>query len=298
MTAAMDIRDHRPCILRPAGPAALVTLIVAVLLMFPGGGPASAQEQPPPPEYGTGLQFTNLANTPIAGLLTRGTYEIDLRMYPEGGLFTFVTIGFLRSVNIGFSYGASNVIARGKVDWNPRVEFAFKARIIPESVTLPALAIGYAGQGYGPYLGDADPQEELDRYVVKSPGFYAVLSKNYRILTEVGLHLGVNRSREDDDDDDLNVFLGMDLSLSPELYLILEYDAALNDNDDEAVGYGNGYLNLGMKWATSPHLRLEFFFTNLLDNVRGAGMPATIRHLADTLGGAGRELRIVYVDWF
>jgi len=32
--------------------------------------------------------------------------------------------------------------------------------------------------------------------------------------------------------------------------------------------------------------------------VRGAGMPATIRRLADTLGGAGRELRIVYVDWF
>jgi len=278
--------------------AILITLLAAY------AGPVSTfaqeQEPPPPPEYGRGLQFTNLANVPIAGLLDRGTYEIDLRMYPEGGLYTFVTIGFLRSVNIGFSYGAENVIGRGRVDWNPNVEFAFKARLIPESRVLPALALGYAGQGFGPHLTDPDPLDDvdLDRYAVKSPGFYAVLSKNYRILTEVGLHLGVNKSREADVDDDLNAFAGMDLSLSPELYLILEYDAALNDNDEDAVGYGNGYLNFGLKWAASEHLRLEFYFTNLLDNVRSKGESATIMNIADTLGGAGRELRVVYVDWF
>jgi hypothetical protein len=108
----------------------------------------------------------------------------------------------------------------------------------------------------------------------------------------------VNKSRETDDDDDLNIFSGIDLSLNPELYLILEYDAALNDNGDDSVGYGNGYLNFGVKWAASEHLRLEFYFTNLLDNVRGEGKSVTIENVASTLGGAGRELRVVYVDWF
>lgn len=279
--------------------AVSVAFVVAMVAAIAGPVGVWAQEQePPPPEYGTGLQFTNLANMPIAGLLDRGTYEIDLRMYPEGGLYTFVTIGFLRSVNIGFSYGAENVIGRGSVEWNPNVEFAFKARLVPESRVFPALAIGYAGQGFGPYLGDPDPQVGLDRYAVKSPGFYAVISKNYRLLAEMGLHIGVNKSRENDDDEDLNAFAGIDLSLGPELYLILEYDAALNDNDEEAVGYGNGYLNFGLKWAASPHLRLELYFTNLLDNVRGAGESATVGNVVDTLGGAGRELRVVYVDWF
>ena len=66
-----------------------------------------------------------------------------------------------------------------------------------------------------------------------------------------------------------------------------------------ALGYGNGYLNLGVKWAATPRLRLELIFTNLLDNVRSTNdMPATIQNIARTLGGAGREIRIVYTDWF
>ncbi len=269
-------------------PAAVITLGLVA-------GPVSAQpEAPPQAEYSRGLQFTSLANMPIAGLLERGAYEIDLRMYPEGGLYSFVTIGFLRSVNVGFSYGAGNVIGRGKVVWNPNVEFAIKARIIPESQMLPAIALGYASQGYGPWLGD----QGLERYTVKSPGFYAVASKNWRMITEIGTHVGVNRSQEGEDDKDVNLFGGVDIGLSPEIYLVVEYDTAINDNDQDALGYGNGYLNFGVKWAASDQLRLELFFTNLLDNVRGAGKDATIANIAGTLGGAGREIRIVYTDWF
>lgn len=275
----------------------LLPIVLTVILAIPHSVIAQ-EEAPPPPEYGSGLQFSNLANMPIAGLLDRGHYEIDMRMYPEGGLYSFVTIGFLHGVNFGFSFGAENVIGRGKVDWNPNVEFAFKARLIPESILLPALAVGYAGQGFGPHLSDPDPLVNLDRYAVKSPGFYLVLSKNYRILTEMGFHFGLNKSRETDDDDDLNVFLGVDISLGPYLYLITEYDAALNDNGDESIGSGNGYLNLGVKWAASPHLRLEIYFTNLLDNVRGVDKSATIENIAGTIGGAGREFRVVYLDWF
>jgi hypothetical protein len=264
--------------------------IVLLVLSLAGPGVVSAQEIPPP-IYGTGLEFTHLSNWPIAGLLDRGSYEIDLRMYPEGGLNSMVTIGLLRSVNVGFSYGAENVVGRGKINWNPNVEFSFKLRLIPETTGFPGIALGYASQGYGPYESD------LERYSLKSPGMYAVASKNFMFLGEMGLHFGTNRSNEGDDKD-LNFFLGVDKSVGPEFYLILEYDLALNDDGQEDLGYGNGYLNFGFKWAASPRLRLEFYFTNLLDNVRDKGQAVTIANIANTLDGAGREVRIVYVDWF
>ncbi|MFO7767424.1 MAG: hypothetical protein R6W82_00450 [bacterium] len=268
-------------------------LAAAVLcLTLLGAPPASAQDTPPPPPASAGLEFTSLVNLPIAGMLERGSYEIDLRMYPRGGLYSFVSIGLFSSVDMGFSFGAGNVIGRGPVDWNPSAEFLFKARLLRESFLLPALALGFASQGYGPYL------EDLERYTVKSPGFFAVASKNYRFLGELGFHLGANKSREDADDDDLNFYLGVDKSVGTDLYLVTEYDLALNDNGDQAVGYGSGYLNLGVKWVPTSRLRLELFFTNLLDNVRAEGKPATIANITETLGGAGREIRIVYVDWF
>lgn len=271
-------------------PRTRILLLALLVILTVAACPAGAQEAAPPPSQG--VEFTSLANLPTAGLLARGSYEIDLRMYPDGGIGTFVTFGFLRALNVGFSYGAQNVVGYGRVEWNPNVEFAIKARLLSETMALPALAIGYASQGYGPWLAD------LQRYTVKSPGFYLVASRNFAFLGEMGLHAGANRSREDIDDNDLNFFGGIDKSLGPDVYLILEYDTALNDNDQEAVGYGNGYLNLGAKWAVSPRLRLELYFTNLLDNVRGDGKAATIQNIADRLGGAGREIRIVYVDWF
>jgi len=285
-----------PGAVRPASGSGRFPQIVAVLalvLAVTASPPAAGQEPPlpPPVAYGTGLEFTSLSNQPIAGLLDRGSYEFDLRMYPAGGVYTFVTIGFLRSLNVGFSYGADNVVGRGKVNWNPNVEFQIKLRIIPESVVMPALALGYSSQGYGPWVPD------LDRYTIKSPGFYAVASKNYRFLGELGLHIGANKTREGVDRD-LNLFAGVDKSVGPEIYLIAEYDLSWNDDEDQDLGYGSGYLNIGFKWAASERLRLEFYFTNLLDNVREQGRSATIDNIARTLGGAGRELRIVYVDWF
>lgn len=293
MRSVVMNRNREACIPRKRVQTMVTVFILALLVSGGNHSRALAQQTgAPAAQYSQGLQFVCLANMPIAGLLERGTYEIDLRMYPMGGLYTFVTMGFLQSVNVGFSYGADNVIAREKVDWNPNVEFAIKARIIPERINFPAVAIGYASQGYGPFLG------ALDRYTVKSPGFYAVASKNFKFLGELGLHFGINRSREDEYDNDLNLFGGIDFAPGPDFYLILEYDTGINDDDDNALGYGNGYLNFGIKWAASPRLRLELYFMNLLDNVRGEGKPATIEAIARTLGGAGREIRIVYVDWF
>jgi len=53
--------------------------------------------------------------------------------------------------------------------------------------------------------------------------------------------------------------------------LLVEYDAALNDNltdgdyalNDITFGKGKGYLNTGIRWAMSSNLMLEINFNDI-----------------------------------
>ncbi|NNE09328.1 MAG: hypothetical protein HKN20_12275 [Gemmatimonadetes bacterium] len=228
---------------------------------------------------------TDLIDVPTATLIAHGSYEMGLRLYSDGGVLANMDVGFRDLVMFGFSYGGTRVLGTGDPDWNPRVEFQFRGRILRETFAGPAIAAGFHSQGYGPF-DDGDP----NRYALKSRGFYAVATKNFLFLGESGLHGGVNYSLERDDDDKaVDFFLGCDKSAGPHVDLIAEYDLALNDDkDDNGFGEGKGYLNIGIVWRVSTALQIEFDFRNVLENTEGEG------------GGAewGREIQLVYRDFF
>lgn len=228
---------------------------------------------------------TDLIDFPTATLIPHGSYEMGLRLYSDGGVLANMDVGFRDLVMFGFSYGGTRVLGTGDPDWNPRVEFQLRARILRESFAGPALSAGFHSQGYGPF-DDGDP----NRYALKSRGFYAVATKNFLFLGESGVHAGVNYSLERDDEDEaVDFFVGCDKSVGPHVDLIAEYDLALNDDkDDNGFGDGKGYLNLGIVWRVSPALQIEFDFRNVLENTEGAG------------GGAewGREIQLIYRDFF
>ena len=52
----------------------------------------------------------------------------------------------------------------------------------------------------------------------------------------MGLHAGINQNFLviKDHDEDQNLFMGFDMEFNPELSMIVEYNAALNENDNEA----------------------------------------------------------------
>ena len=188
-----------------------------------------------------------LIDSPTAGLLPRGSFAVDVRLYEGNGILTQIEMGVFNRASVGFSFGGQHLVGNQEARWNPRVEFAGRIRIMEETAGLPAVALGYHSQGYGAY--DLD----LGRYTTKSKGLYAVSSKNYGIpLGELGMHVGINRSLEDSDGDaDLSGFAGLDFLLGKWVVLLAEYDFAVNNNGDATLGSGRGIMNLGGRWLVS-----------------------------------------------
>lgn len=229
-----------------------------------------------------GIEPRSLIDCPTAGLLPRASFDFDIVIYPKGGVIFGLDIGLMRRFQVGMSFGGENVIGDGDPDWNPRIEFAAKYRLINESWSFPAVVIGFDSQGSGTF------NDSLDRYVYKSKGFYAVMSKGYAAGDiPFGLHAGANYSLENDDDDkDIALFFGTDLRFGDNLGIIAEYDLGTNDDKaKELFGQGYGYLNVGVQWIFSETLFLQFNLKNLLLN----------REDASTWG---REFRIVYFESF
>ncbi|MEE2658326.1 MAG: hypothetical protein VX733_07470 [Candidatus Latescibacterota bacterium] len=229
-------------------------------------------------------EIIRLVDSPTAGLVDKGRFAVDLRMFSDGGLSGQLHAGILRRISIGLSFGGQGIIGNDAIDWYPRVEANARYRVIEESQGMPAITVGYETQGYGPY----HPR----RYQIKSKGMFTAFSKNYlSSLGQFGAHGGVNLSREDEDDGDFSGWVGVDKSINEELFAVVEYDFALNDNDDESLGSGRGFLNVGGHWSPVAELSIGLLFKNILENGD-----------ADIPGGPdpdlSRELSVRYTERF
>lgn len=222
-----------------------------------------------------------MIDSPTAGTLRKGSFDTELRAFPDGGMLGILQIGLTNRWQIGFSYGGTEVISSNDPTWNPRMQFLTKLQILGENMTLPGIAVGYEEQGFGLWL------DSLDRYQIKSKGFYAVASKGYRTSGFTSsIHGGMNYSREDKHDKDINFFFGGDLRFDNSLGFVAEYDMALNDDrTPHSLGRGRGYLNFGVRWLILNQVYIEGSMKDLLENRR------------DT-NSFGRELRMIYVERF
>ena len=80
----------------------------------------------------------------------------------------------------------------------------------------------------------------------------------------------------------------MDIELNPEFSVLMEYNAALNENnmttETLAISRG-GYLNAALRWTFVEHLHLELNFNNLLFD-------------EDKVDYFKREIKIIYIEYF
>jgi hypothetical protein len=223
-----------------------------------------------------------LIDCPTAGTLRRGSFDTELRAFPEGGMLGILQIGLTNAWTVGIGYGGTDIIAANSPRWNPHLQFTTKFQILAETMSLPGIAVGYEDIGFGRWI------DSLDRFETKSRGFYAVGSKGFQGAGFTSsLHAGLNYSREtDDNDEDLNFFFGTDIRFENNLGLVAEYDMALNDDKKPlAQGDGYGYLNAGVRWVVLDRILMEFNLKDLTSNRRHT---STI----------GRELRLIYVESF
>jgi len=229
-------------------------------------------------------QPTNLVTVPTAGIIPRGAYLAEFRLYSGGGIQAGISAGISSRFMFGVSYGGSNIIGNQKINWNDQPGVEIKYRFIEEAKKMPAILIGFNSQGQGEYI------DTLKRYETKAKGFYVVASKNFRFLGNLGIHTGINYNPLEgtkDGDKDPSFYVGLDKDINPEIAFVVEYDAAINDNKTNIIGLGKGlgYLNAGVRWTMVQHFHLEVDFINILLN----------RNKVDYLN---RELKFTFVEFF
>ena len=202
------------------------------------------------------LELVRLVDSPTAGLVDKGRFAVDLRLFSGGGLMGQVEAGLLRRLSIGLAFGGEGVIGDERIEWYPKVEAAARYRFVEESMGMPALTLGYDTQGFGAH--------SQGRYQFRSKGIYLAASKNYGTgLRQLGFHGGINWSLEDRGG--LSGWLGADKRFTRRLCFIVEYDLARESGDD-SWALNRGYLNGGAHWSPTPSLRLGFLLKNMLRN--------------------------------
>lgn len=237
-----------------------------------------SQSYPPP---------TSLVTVPSAGTLNRGSYALQIHVQKGGGLINAISVGLTDRFQLGLSYGSPNLIGDDSLSWYPKPETNLKYRLIDETESIPGISLGFDTQGQGKF----NSVDSLMRYDTKAMGFYVASSKNWvTSLGNLGLHFGANYnfSETRDMDKDVNYFFGFDLEFNPELSFIMEYNAALNENNMTAKNIAinrGGYVNAALRWTFVERLHIEMDFNNLLFD-------------KDRVDYFNRELKITYIEYF
>ncbi len=223
-------------------------------------------------------EYRSIIDMPTAGVLEKGFVGITNDVLPAGVLILKLEVGVFDNVSFGISYGGANIIGAGDPRWYDLPGVNIRFRLFNESTVLPAISMGFDSQGKGEYF------DSTSRYEIKSPGFYGAVSKNFGLLGYLSLHGSVNYSLETKDGDNfLNVYVGFEKTIGADFSIVGEYDFAFNDNNSETYGSGNGYLNMGIRWALGDGFTFGFDLRDLLDNKKWSP------------GAADRAIKIEYI---
>jgi hypothetical protein len=221
-----------------------------------------------------------IIDCPTAATLDRGSFLGEIRAYTAGGLQSGLRVGLSDRFMIGISYGGSNIIGEGSVDWNPNPGVELRYRMFHEQLNFPAISAGFNNQGYGAYI------DSLERYSEKSKGVFLAASKSYRFLGALAFHGGINYSFETGDNDKgLNGFIAIEKSINEEVGIFVEYDLAMNDNTGKNIGSGKGYLNASLKWSFGGQVFIDFIWKNILHN-------------KNNQPHSSRQIRLYFVQYF
>ena len=232
----------------------------------------------------TAQELTQLIDIPTAGILQKGEVSFPISITKNGGISFGAGVGIIPKLMFGLEYGGENILGVSKPKGNPYPGVFVKYRIFDESPIMPAIAIGFDSRGYGSFIDsvkiddsiektDSINYEDVNRFEIKSKGFYAVASRNFNFLGNLGFHIGANFSTErDDKDENINFFIGMDKSINPQISMLIEYDFAFNDNGESghdenySFGEGEGYLNTALLFNCTENLVIKIYFRDLLNN--------------------------------
>ena len=201
-------------------------LLLILMLLLPLAMPLGAAAQ----------NLNELVDIPTADIYESGTYNINLRTYDSGNLLARLLLS-VKFFELGAYLDVQN--ATGTADPKAQdVKPLLKIRLYPGGQILPALAVGYDGQG-------------LNYYFKEPRGFFVVLTKEL-LLPGLELHIGGNNR------DYPYGFAGASYTFEEQGRIFVEYDRIRNLNDMQ-----DNHCNAGLKFQITKDLGMQFDFRNI-----------------------------------
>lgn len=206
---------------------------------------------------------TYVIDTPTTGMLDYGAYNLNFRLFSDGGILTRLDFGVFKVVNLGFGWEVSKVIGADNVVVGPPT-LSLRIRPFSGDMTLPAVVIGYDGQGS---FYDRDNSEFLQ----KERGIFLAFGREI-IFPGLNVTAGVNMN--DFKKSDVFGFLNVDAEVNDKFAFLAEYDS-INYLPDSR-------LSLGVRFFVTRDLNVDL--------------------AARDIGAAGRTaeriIRVAYVGKF
>ncbi|MFH1540351.1 MAG: hypothetical protein ABID79_00620 [Elusimicrobiota bacterium] len=190
----------------------------------------------------------SIIDVPTAEVVEYSNYDLSFRLYGMGGVLSKMNFGVFKPINIGISLDVDKLIGFGnqEIDTRPPA-ILFKIQIFRGGLKLPAISIGYDGQGYGTYSSS-----DTEKYQYREKGIYIVLTREYLIP---GLEISFGSNIFDFDKDSAYGFIGTNFSIENRVLLLAECDNIKKAAQNRA--------NLGMKLFVADNLDVEIAGRNL-----------------------------------
>lgn len=186
-----------------------------------------------------GAPLMEIIDVPTAEVLDRYGFDSSYRFYSEGGLLVKTHFGVFPRLNVGFGLDADGFVGNESVDFHkPTLNVRF--RFFDGQRNLPALALGYDGQGL---FFD----KETDEYSQREKGLFLVGSGEI-IVPDLSLHGGINMY--DFKDENIYGFMGLRYLFRDVLAVNAEWDNIRVNRDSR--------LNAGLGWWMTPSFAVEF----------------------------------------
>lgn len=213
---------------------------------------------------GAAYESRRIVDMPTAGVIPKGNFEVNAFLMNSGGLMTEFAASPFENFVLGVSFGGTNIIGVSTPKFQDFPGLQIKYRIINETKTFPAIALGMNSQGMGLY------DEKAERYQTASPGVYLSSSKSFR--WPVGLvyvHAGINYSLEPKKDDrSVNFYFGAEQTIFQRVSISTEVNLNLEDNS--YFMENKGLLNFQIKWAASENLTVSLMFRDAFANFKAS----------------------------
>jgi hypothetical protein len=203
---------------------------------------AALQKDDSEAHEGSGLNSpeTSVIDAPTAAVLDYGGYSSQTRFYSGGGLLEYVSFGVYHRLNLGASLSINGLIGNDTTVRARPPEVQVKYRIYDGDRYLPALGVGYDGQGF-----DYSPTEKI--YQDRQRGFYVVATEE---LGVPGLQAHPSFNISDFNSNSIFGSIPLSYNIRDKATILLEWDNLSN--------FGNSRINSGLRVFLTPKLQADF----------------------------------------